>query len=163
MSTKTNNYGIVYVLTNPAMPDIVKIDMTNRDTIDARMKELFNTSIPLPFECEYACKVSDCEKVEKALHIAFHPYRIHAQREFFKIYPEQAIAILSLNQPAIGTMVRGIYQIFIMRRMDIRCKLATLSHSSKVGNQVSTLPALTEKGLINEIERNNLFADEIIN
>ena len=96
MSTKTNNYGIVYVLTNPAMPDIVKIGMTNRDTIDARMKELFNTSIPLPFDCEYACKVSDCEKVEKALHIAFHPYRIHAQREFFKINPEQAIAILKL-------------------------------------------------------------------
>ena len=41
MSTKTNNYGIVYVLTNPVMPDLVKIGMTNRDTIDARMKELF--------------------------------------------------------------------------------------------------------------------------
>jgi hypothetical protein len=96
MSTKTNNYGIVYVLTNPAMPDMVKIGMTNRDTVDARMKELFNTSVPLPFECEYACKVVDCEKVEKALHIAFQPYRIHAQREFFKINPEQAIAILKL-------------------------------------------------------------------
>jgi len=96
MTTSSKNYGIVYVLTNPAMPDIVKIGMTNRDTIDARMKELFNTSVPLPFDCEYACKVSGCEKVEKALHIAFHPYRIHAQREFFKINPEQAIAILKL-------------------------------------------------------------------
>ena len=44
--TTPNNYGIVYVLTNPAMPDLVKIGMTNRDTIDARMKELFNTSVP---------------------------------------------------------------------------------------------------------------------
>jgi len=96
MSQKPNNFGIVYVLTNPAMPDMVKIGMTNRDSIDARMKELFNTSVPLPFDCEYACKVTDCEKVEKALHIAFHPYRIHAQREFFKINPEQAIAILKL-------------------------------------------------------------------
>jgi len=96
MTPTPKNYGIVYVLTNPAMPDIVKIGMTNRDTIDARMRELFNTSVPLPFDCEYACKVSNCEKVEKALHIAFHPYRIHAQREFFKINPEQAIAILKL-------------------------------------------------------------------
>jgi len=96
MTTKTTNYGIVYVLTNPAMSDMVKIGMTNRDTVDARMKELFNTSVPLPFECEYACKVANCEKVEKALHIAFQPYRIHAQREFFKINPEQAIAILKL-------------------------------------------------------------------
>lgn len=28
--------------------------------------------------------------------MAFHPYRIHSQREFFKINPEQAIAILKL-------------------------------------------------------------------
>ena len=96
MSTKPQNYGIVYVLTNPAIPGMVKIGMTNRDSVDIRMKELFNTSVPLPFELEHASKVSDSEKVEKALHIAFHPYRIHAQREFFKINPEQAIAILKL-------------------------------------------------------------------
>lgn len=93
---KIKNYGIVYVLTNSAMPGLVKIGMTNRENVDARMKELFNTSVPVPFECEYACKVSSCETVEKALHLAFHPYRIHAQREFFKINPEQAIAILKL-------------------------------------------------------------------
>jgi hypothetical protein len=96
MSSKHLNSGIVYVLSNPAMPGIVKIGMTKRDTIDTRMKELFNTSVPLPFDCEYACEVSDCEKVEKALHVAFGPDRIHAQREFFKINPEQAIAILKL-------------------------------------------------------------------
>ena len=48
-----------------SMPDKVKIGMTNCDTIDARLKELFNTSAPLPFECEYACKVSDCEKAKR--------------------------------------------------------------------------------------------------
>ena len=32
MSSTPHNYGIVYVLTNPAMPDLVKIGMTNRDT-----------------------------------------------------------------------------------------------------------------------------------
>ncbi len=96
MTTKKENYGIVYVLTNPAIPDLVKIGMTNKENVEARMKELFNTSVPVPFQCEYACKVIDCAVVEKALHIAFHPYRIHAQREFFEINPEQAIAILKL-------------------------------------------------------------------
>lgn len=96
MSSKTTNYGIVYVLTNPAMPGLVKIGMTNKESVDARLKELFNTSVPVPFECEYACKVTETAKVEKALHIAFHPYRIHTQREFFEINPEQAIAILQL-------------------------------------------------------------------
>ena len=40
MASKYQNYGIVYVLTNPAMPDLVKIGMTNRDNVDARMNML---------------------------------------------------------------------------------------------------------------------------
>lgn len=92
--------GIVYVLTNPCMPGIVKIGMTERKDIDARMKELYTTGVPLPFECKFACNVkkSECEKIEKALHKAFSPQRINANREFFRIMPEQAIAILELFQ-----------------------------------------------------------------
>lgn len=96
MSNHTITCGIVYVLTNPAMPDIVKIGMTSRESMDARLRELYNTSVPVPFECEYACKVRNYQEVERALHLAFQPYRIHPQREFFRINPEQAIAILRL-------------------------------------------------------------------
>jgi hypothetical protein len=67
-----------------------------RENLDDRLRELFTTSVPVPFECEYACKVNDCSEVENALHIAFGPHRIHPQREFFKIEPDQAIAILKL-------------------------------------------------------------------
>ncbi len=89
-------YGIVYLLTNPVMPGLVKIGMTTRKDIDARMKELYSTGVPLPFKCEYACKVkkSECAKLESALHEAFAPYRINANREFFRIHVDQAKAIL---------------------------------------------------------------------
>ena len=92
--------GMVYLLSNPAMPGIIKIGITQRDSIDARLRELFNTSVPVPFECEYACRVDDCNRVEKALHIAFGPDRIHPQREFFNIEPEQAVSILELLKTA---------------------------------------------------------------
>lgn len=90
--------GIVYVLTNQSMPGMVKIGMTERCDIEQRMKELYSTGVPLPFECKFACKVkaSDCKKIEKALHIAFSPQRVNANREFFRIVPEQVIAILEL-------------------------------------------------------------------
>ena len=83
---QNNNYGIVYVLTNPVMPGLVKIGMTTRDNLDTRMKELYGTGVPVPFKCEYACKVksSDCAKIEKALHVAFAPDRINANREFLQ-------------------------------------------------------------------------------
>lgn len=91
-------YGIVYLLTNPVMPGLVKIGMTTQKEIEQRMKELYTTGVPLPFECQFACKVkkTDCAKIEKALHTAFGPQRINANREFFRIQVEQAKAILEL-------------------------------------------------------------------
>lgn len=98
MRDNPNNFGIVYVLTNPSMPGLVKIGMTTRDNLDTRMRELYGTGVPVPFECAYACKVktSDYTKIEKALHTAFAPNRINANREFFQIKTEQAKAILEL-------------------------------------------------------------------
>lgn len=60
-------YGIVYLLTNPVMPGLVKIGMTAQEDIDKRMKELYTTGVPVPFECQYACKVdkNDCLKLRK--------------------------------------------------------------------------------------------------
>ncbi len=91
-------YGIVYLLTNPVMPGLVKIGMTTQEDIERRMRELYTTGVPVPFECQFACKVkkTDCAKIEKALHTAFAPQRINANREFFRIQVEQAKAILEL-------------------------------------------------------------------
>ena len=50
--------GSVYVLTNPAMPNMVKIGKTTRD-VELRLADLYSTGVPLPFECEYAAKVED--------------------------------------------------------------------------------------------------------
>ena len=88
--------GIVYVLTNEAMPGLVKIGRTSRETVDVRLRELFSTGVPLPFDCAYACRVENDVEVERRFHEAFGPYRLSAQREFFQIEPQQAIALLEL-------------------------------------------------------------------
>ena len=46
---------IIYVLRNPAMPNYVKIGKTLN--LQQRMKDLDNTSVPVPFECIYAALV----------------------------------------------------------------------------------------------------------
>lgn len=104
----TNNIGIVYVLSNRVMPGLVKIGMTTRSELDLRLRELYTTGVPVPFDVEYACEVDvcDCSKIEKALHKAFEPQRINANREFFQIQKEQAIAILELfNRRDVTTEV----------------------------------------------------------
>ena len=85
---------IVYILINEAMPDCIKIGKTT--DIERRIRELDNTSVPLPFECFYACTVKDMNFVEKQLHKAFASQRIRNSREFFKLSPIQALAALEL-------------------------------------------------------------------
>lgn len=88
--------GIVYVLTNPAMPGLVKIGKTSRSEVDARLGELYSTGVPVPFDCAFAGRVEDETAVERAFHQAFGPYRLNPKREFFEIEPDQAIALLRL-------------------------------------------------------------------
>lgn len=90
--------GIIYLLTNPVFPSLVKIGMTTGDDVKVRMNQLYTTGVPLPFECVYAARVNDLEAVEAALHTAFSPQRVNPRREFFEIDPVQAIAIIKLLQ-----------------------------------------------------------------
>ena len=86
---------IIYILTNEAMPDLIKIGMT--DNLDRRVRELSRASgVPLPFEVYYACEVERMTDVEPALHDAFLDFRVNPKREFFKMNPERAVSILKL-------------------------------------------------------------------
>jgi hypothetical protein len=87
---------IVYVLTNPAMPGLVKIGKTTQTEVEERMKQLYGTGVPVPFDCAFACQVKDAGEVEKALHFAFGNHRINPNREFFKIEAERVISVLRL-------------------------------------------------------------------
>lgn len=63
--------NIVYVLSNAAMPGLIKIGMTQNDHTQTRINQLYTTGVPVPFKCEYACVVEDCRIVERALHTPF--------------------------------------------------------------------------------------------
>ena len=86
--------GIIYLLTNEAMPGLVKIGKTSRDSPQVRMAELYSTGVPVPFDCVKAKRVDDEGAIEQALHTAFRPYQINSQREFFQIDSIQAEVLL---------------------------------------------------------------------
>ena len=91
---------IVYILTNQSMPDTIKIGIT--DNLESRMKQLDNTSTPLPFECFYALEVEDAQSIEKLLHEAFDDKRVRQNREFFNCPPEQAKSALKIAEKMGG-------------------------------------------------------------
>ena len=84
------------MLTNPAMPGLVKIGRSARQEANVRIAQLYTTGVPVPYRLEFACQVPNSADVERALHVAFAPQRVNPRREFFRIEPDQAIAILRL-------------------------------------------------------------------
>ena len=90
--------NIVYVLTNQAMPGMIKVGITGSDTVETRMKSLDQTGVPLPFQCYYAAEVDDAQAVEKAVHAAFDDSRVRKGREFFEMDPNKAKIVIQLRE-----------------------------------------------------------------
>ena len=88
--------SLVYILTNEAMPDMIKIGMTSAGQ-NERMSGLFTTGVPLPFECVKAVSLEteqEAVALERCLHNTFDRDRVHPRREFFRTPLESVCAIL---------------------------------------------------------------------
>ena len=86
-----------------AMPDTIKVGIT--ENLDRRVRELDNTSTPLPFECYYAVEVENASAIEKKIHEGLDDKRVRQNREFFNATPEQAKAILEIAEVMGGKNV----------------------------------------------------------
>jgi hypothetical protein len=85
--------GYIYCFSNPSMPGILKIGMTER-TPEARLIEANASDTwrpPTPYGIEFAKKVSNAKEKEKTLHILLEQYtdRINSRREFFRVSLEE--------------------------------------------------------------------------
>lgn len=87
---------IIYILINESMPGYVKIGKTSN--LEQRIRSLDTTSVPLPFECFYACTVKDANFIERQLHDAFLDHRVRTSREFFEISPERVVSALKIGE-----------------------------------------------------------------
>jgi hypothetical protein len=83
--------GFVYVLSNPSMPNIVKIGSTERN-VKERVAELSSTTgVPTPFRIEYSLLTENPKELEFTLHEEFIEHRINGNREFFSLSPEVVV------------------------------------------------------------------------
>lgn len=76
--------GYVYFLSNPTMPDLLKIGMTTR-SIHERLSELRSTSVADSFVLEGLVRVENPEVCERLIHCELKDHRYSDDREFFSI------------------------------------------------------------------------------
>lgn len=105
-----SNTGIVYILSNEAMPNYLKVGVTRGDSpedVRRRIGELSShTGVPRAFNCEYAAVVANYEKVEEAILYAFDHFRVNPRREFLEgIDPIRVKAVLKLHEIKDATPV----------------------------------------------------------
>jgi len=80
----------VYVLSNPTLPNLLKIGYTKLDP-DTRAAQISRaTGVPLPYKVEWAFKCFNGEQLEGETHRMLKKYRVNNNREFFHITLEEA-------------------------------------------------------------------------
>ncbi len=80
--------GWVYVLTNKAMPGLLKVGFSTKDPV-LRANELEGTGLPHPYEVAYDVLVEEPRDVEQAVHRELGDS--HEAKEFFRIDVRTAI------------------------------------------------------------------------
>jgi hypothetical protein len=86
----------IYILSNPTIPDTLKIGYTNLSP-ELRAKQISSsTGVVVPFKVEWAFKCFDGNLMENEIHEALKEHRINNQREFFRVDLEEAKNIITL-------------------------------------------------------------------
>jgi hypothetical protein len=138
--------GFIYVLSNEAMPEIVKVGMTTKLAED-RAKELHSTGVPLGFSVEFRAATSYIKAVELKSHAILAPLRVAGNREFFRAAPPEAIdavkeALLSVssidawNSERIHTIKHGDRIAFTMKADDL---FAVLSYPDLMASRAEPI------------------------
>ena len=83
--------GWVYVLSNVAMPGLVKIGFSTKDP-NLRADELDGTGLPHPYVVEYDALVVDPRDVEQSVHA--HLQSVHERKEFFRTTVLNAVQVI---------------------------------------------------------------------
>jgi hypothetical protein len=85
--------GYLYILSNPAMPGLLKIGLTTR-TVPDRVAELSAaTGVPSAFLIEAYFESSDPQEHEEAVHRKLQNRRV-AGKEFFRVSLDEAVEAL---------------------------------------------------------------------
>lgn len=85
--------GWVYLLTNPAMPGLVKVGFTTGDPKE-RARQLDSTGLPKKFVVAYALFVEHPARIEARVHKELAKLRISPKREFFRCSVDAARKVL---------------------------------------------------------------------
>jgi len=97
--------GWVYIISNPAMPDLIKVGYSTKDP-ELRARELNNTGAPHPYIVEYEMLIEGPFQIEQQAHKVLSSFR--ENREWFRCTCEEAIA--AIQRVAGGHAINEVFK-----------------------------------------------------
>lgn len=122
--------GWVYIISNPAMPAVVKIGYSMKDP-SLRAEQLFSTGVPHKYTVEFEALVDSPYEIEQKTHAILADFRIGAT-EWFECGAHDAV--LALKDAALGCL---LYVGVMPPQHDLPAQLPSPSPSS---NQLPQVP-----------------------
>lgn len=144
--------GYVYILSNEAMPGLLKIGKTTRD-VNGRANELYQTGVPTPFKVEAQFATPDCDSLEARVHESLGEFRLSPSREFFRVDLSRAEIEI---QTALETQIIIIVTEYLPDHFPFRWEDAIDPvHSHKLSQETGEHECVVNEAL------NSVTADEI--
>ena len=84
----------VYVLSNPTLPNMLKIGYTRNHPEERAQQISSSTGVALPYKVEFAFHCFNGFDLEQQVHRKLKSYRVNNNREFFQISLEEAKKII---------------------------------------------------------------------
>lgn len=168
-----HNFGYVYVLTNPAMPGLVKIGKTTRRP-EARLLELSSaTAVPQQFELAYQCVFDDCHMAERLIHNILEEQGLRAakNREFFTMSADEARLVIDevarkVDKPEFaGAIAQSFFEEAEQSLLNGRASLSelddtvtVLEYATSLGHEIA--PFRAAELVLTTIERRRNLTDD---
>jgi hypothetical protein len=92
-SPPPDNYGFIYILSHPSMPNVFKVGLTT-NSVAQRIRELNGTGLPKPFKAEkiFAVEMVHLRNVEQLAHKKLSVKDMHHGKEFFEGILSECVA-----------------------------------------------------------------------
>lgn len=89
-----DEWGYVYILSNPAMPNMLKIGYTAIHP-SKRIKQLDTTGVPEKFSLEFALRSDFARRIEAQAHRLLDDKKVRKNREFVKMSVSEAKDVIN--------------------------------------------------------------------
>lgn len=149
--------GWVYVITNEAMADIVKVGFSTKDP-SLRAAELSTTGVPHPYRVVYDVLVEEPRDVEQRSHRELSQFR--ERKEWFRCHALVAVCAIRASTGPAGALLERWHGVDIPSDADAAAVAILYRQVDEAGGEAAAFPYLVRAAELGDLRSLATLAGE---